>query len=66
MRRTQTYTSKKPLSNHLSRRTENRSLHVRNKKKEKFLISEREIIDFKDDLTSYKKILLDGINYSNI
>ena len=53
MRRTQTYTSKKPLSNHLSRRTENRSLHVRNKKKEKFLISEREIIDFKDDLNNF-------------
>ena len=53
MKRTQTYSSKKPVSAPLSKRIENKSLHVKKTKKEKFLSSEREIIDFRDDLNNF-------------
>jgi hypothetical protein len=53
MKRTQTYSSNKPVSAHLSKRIENKSLHVKKTKKEKFLSSEREIIDFRDDLNNF-------------
>ena len=53
MKRTQTYSSNKPVSAPLSKRIENKSLHVKKTKKEKFLSSEREIIDFRDDLNNF-------------
>jgi len=53
MRRVQTYSSKKPLSANISKRIENKSLHVKNRKRQKFLISEREIIDLRDELNNF-------------
>ena len=53
MKRTQTYSSNKPVSAPLSKRIENKSLHIKKTKKEKFLSSEREIIDFRDDLNNF-------------
>ena len=53
MRRIQTYSSNKPLNAHLLKRIESKSQHIKNKKKKKFLISERDIIDFRDDLNNF-------------
>ena len=58
MKRTQTYSSNKPVSAPLSKRIENKSLHVKKTKKEKFLSSEREIIDFRDDLNNFHPELI--------